>query len=175
MPKSHEADSLERSWRAIGTAVSFVAAGWTIFQNEFSSIKETATADRTQATVYYNANKDELGRREVELKAELDKIRRDFLSKDEHRAYLEGTKEQLESLRSRVSMLEVQQASNLSRLAHDPVEDRTFQAVAKATDDKINLLQNQMQSQTADLNLQLAAALKAMADINANATRRQQP
>lgn len=73
-------------------------------------------------------------------------------------------------LKGRVALIEAQQLAMLSRLAHDPVEDRTFQAVAKATDDRINLLQNQI----SDINRQIAAAL-IIIDNNAGSVKRIQP
>jgi len=119
---------VERSWATISVgaavAASFVAAGWTIFQNEFTSIKETATADRNQTSIYYNANKDELVRVTAELKA-------------------------------RLTALEERQAMIISKMAHDPVEDRTFQAVIAAFGKQLD----QTQQQIADINRQIAAAI----------------
>jgi hypothetical protein len=55
----------------------------------------------------------------------------------------------------RVAILEATQAAITAKLAHDPVEKATFDAVAKSTDDRITLLQ----SNITDLNRQIAAAL----------------
>jgi hypothetical protein len=160
----------ELSWTTIAGAFSIVglmvAAFWIIFQQEFSAVRDTANADRIQATTYYTANKDELTRREAELKALLDK----YLTKDEHLAYLSGTKEQLESLRTRVGILEQQQAVIIGKLAKDPVEDRTFQATSNATDKRIDLIQ----AQITDINRQIAAAL-IIIDNNNNGVKRANP
>jgi hypothetical protein len=68
----------------------------------------------------------------------------------------------------RLAIVEATQAALVPRLAHEPVEDKTFQAVAKATDDKILLLQNQI----TDINRQIAAAL-IIIDQNAGMKRNQ--
>ena|ERR1700685_41446 len=137
-----------------------VGAQWAVSQTQIGNVEKGEEANRIQ-----------LSRDAADVKATLG----DYLTKETHRAYLEGTREQLDSLRARVKTLEDQQAANLSKLAHDPVEDRTFQAVTKSTDDKISLLQNQINTQIADVNLQLAAALKAMADISIHTDSRSAP
>ncbi len=142
----------ELSWQTIVGALTAVgilaAAQWTIFQNQFSGIEKTQAADRAKIT---------------ELKADLDK----YLSIREHNEYREGAKAQTIEIQRRLTVLEAAQA----KAAREPVENATFQGSVRATDDKITLLQNQMQTQTADLNLQLAAALRAIAD----AGRKPQP
>jgi hypothetical protein len=80
-----------------------------------------------------------------------------------------------DELKGRVALIEARQVEIMSKMAHDPVEAGTFQAIAKATDDKINLLQGQMVSQVGDLNAQVAALLRALTDATgANLTRKQQ-
>jgi hypothetical protein len=150
------ASDQQRSWTNIGVgaaiAVSFVAAGWTIFQNEFSSIKETATADRIQTA------------------RDIAEIKDNYLTKAEHRAYSGGVAEQLSGIRLRLVSLETMLTAIQPRLAHDPVEDRTFQAVSIASDKRIDLIQ----AQITDINRQIAAAL-IIIDNNAGFTRKVAP
>ena len=70
----------------------------------------------------------------------------------------------------RLALIEASQATILNRLAHDPVENATFQAVAKATDDRITLLQGQI----TDINRQIAAAL-IIIDNNSSLPRKTVP
>jgi hypothetical protein len=77
-----------------------------------------------------------------------------------------NTDKTISDLGRRLAIVEATQATLITKLAHDPVEDRTFQAVAKATDDRITLLQNQI----TDINRQIAAAL-IIIDQNAGAKR----
>lgn len=58
-------------------------------------------------------------------------------------------------LRDRIIGVEAEQKNIIAKLAHDPVEQRTFQAVVDAEDKHIDLLQAQIQ----DINRQIAAAL----------------
>ena len=79
-----------------------------------------------------------------------------------------NTEKTISDLGRRLAILEATQAALITKLAHDPVEDRTFQAVAKATDDRIVLLQNQI----TDINRQIAAAIII---IDNNAVMRKTP
>jgi DICT domain-containing protein len=128
------------SWQTVVAAITVVGllavAQWTIFQNQFANVDKTLVAMRAQDT---------------ELKATFDK----YLTIREHTEYREGIRAELDDAQRRLSALETAQASIINRQAHDAVEDRTFQAVAKATDDRIVLLQNQI----TDINRQIAAAL----------------
>jgi hypothetical protein len=81
-----------------------------------------------------------------------------------------NTEKTISDLSRRLAIVEATQSSIAGRLAHDPVEDRTFQAVAKATDDRITLLQNQI----TDINRQIAAAL-IIIDNNAGVARKNPP
>ena len=58
-------------------------------------------------------------------------------------------------LKARLSLIEAQQTNILSKMAHDPVEAKTFEAVSKATDDRVTLLQNSIN----DINRQIAAVV----------------
>jgi septal ring factor EnvC (AmiA/AmiB activator) len=62
---------------------------------------------------------------------------------------------QYSALDKRVTTLESEQTKILGQLAHDPVEQRTFEATNNATAKQIDLLQAQIQ----DINRQIAAAL----------------
>ena len=81
-----------------------------------------------------------------------------------------NTEKTISDLGRRLAIVEATQTNIASRLAHDPVEDRTFQAVAKATDDRITLLQNQI----TDINRQIAAAL-IIIDNNSGVSRKPPP
>jgi len=78
-----------------------------------------------------------------------------------------NTEKTISDLGRRLAIVEATQSTLITRLAHDPVEDKTFQAVSKATDDKILLLQNQI----TDINRQIAAAL-IIIDNNAGTIKR---
>ena|ERR1700722_2563748 len=131
------------SWMTIGATFTMVAAitsgSYAINQAQLSSLKDTEIADRTQALLYYNTNRDDLIRTATELKSQL-------------------------------TELQSVQATILSRLAHDPVEDRTFQAVIAAVGKQID----QTQAQIADINRQIAAAL-IIIDNNSGPKRNLQP
>jgi hypothetical protein len=146
---------IQLSWMTIvgaGTVVGLMAAaGWTIFQNEFASVKEIAASDRKQAVVYYNTNRDDLIRRETEIKSTFDK----YLTKDEHRAFLDGITRDVTTLKERVDMIQRIQAERSTKIAHEPVEQKTVDAINSAIDKRIDLIQ----AQITDLNRQIAAAL----------------
>ena len=137
----------ELSWQTVIAALTAVgilaAAQWAIFQNQFAGIEKIVTADRILST---------------DNRTALDK----YLSIREHNEYREGMKDQVEDIRRRLTMLEIA----MTKMAHDPVESRTFEAVSKATDDRVTLLQNQI----TDINRQIAAAL-IIIDNNAAARR----
>jgi hypothetical protein len=73
-------------------------------------------------------------------------------------------------LKARLTALEGEYTTILSKLAHDPVEDRTFQAVIAAIGKQIDLLQNSIN----DLNRQMAAALIVI-DNNSGVIRKAAP
>jgi len=139
----------ELSWQTIVGAITAIAllsaAQWTIFQNQFASVEKTETTDRAQL---------------ADLRAALDK----YLTIREHTEYRSGVVAQNDDMMRRLAVLETSQA----KAAHDPVEKPTFEAVAKATDDRITLLQNQI----TDINRQIAAALVI---IDNNASVRKNP
>ena len=145
----------ELSWQTIVgalTAVALLAAAqWAIFQTQFANVEKSATNDRTHIE---------------ELSGQLDK----YLTIREHSEYRAATAAQLDDMRQRVATLETARVAILDRLAHDPVENATFQAVAKATDDRVNLIQSQIN----DINRQIAAAL-IIIDNNSGATRKTAP
>ena|ERR1700679_593216 len=60
-----------------------------------------------------------------------------------------------EQLGERITILEREQRDTLGRLAHDPVEKATMDAIISATDKRMDLFQ----SQITDINRQIAAAL----------------
>jgi hypothetical protein len=126
----------ELSWQTVVGALTAVgllgAAQWAVFQTQFANVVAQATADRV-----YTA----------ELKASLDK----YFTIREQNQYRDSLEAQLTELRRRAAVLE----QALARAARDPVEQATFQAVSKATDDRVTLLQNQLN----DVNRQIAAAL----------------
>ena|ERR1700685_3533027 len=132
----------ELSWQTVIAALTAVAilgsAQWIISQTQLSSLKETATADRAQV---------------AELKASLDK----YLTVREHNQYRDEVKDQVETLRGRTSVLE----ATASRAAREPVEKETFNAVSKATDDRVTLLQNAIN----DVNRQIAAVVFGQQDV----------
>ena len=141
----------EFSWQTIVgvlTAVALVwGAQWTIFQTQFANVEKVASADRAQIT---------------ELKVQLDK----YLMIREHDEYRKGVTTQIDDLLRHIVVLEAAQAKS----AHEPVEAQTFQAVSKATDDRVTLLQNSIN----DINRQIAAAL-IIIDNNAGMTRKTAP
>jgi hypothetical protein len=143
------------SWQTIVGALTAVAllgaAQWTIFQTQFSNVEKTAAADRAQVET---------------LKAGLS----NYLTLREHGEYRDAVSGRIDDLRRRVITLEAAKDSILSKLAHDPIESGTFQAVAKATDDRVTLLQNQI----TDINRQIAAAL-IIIDNNAGIARKTPP
>src|ERR1700680_3583284 len=128
------------SWQTIvgaGVVVGLMtAAQGTIFQNEFSSVKETAAADRSHV---------------AELKITFDK----YLTKAEHEAYLAGVKTDITTIREAISTIQRIQGERATKLAHDPVEQKTVDAINSAIDKRIDLIQ----SQITDINRQIAAAL----------------
>jgi chromosome segregation ATPase len=146
------------SWATIVGAISVVglmtAAQWVIFQNEFSDVRETIAANHNQAATELSSNKADIILRETELKSDFGK----YLTKDEHLAYLDGIKAQLTALQARVLTLETELSGATARLAHDPVEDRTFQATVSAADKRVDLIQ----AQITDINRQIAAVLIAV-------------
>jgi hypothetical protein len=126
----------ELSWQTIVGALSAVAilgaAGWTVFQTQFANIEKELVTDRAQIAA---------------LRTDLDK----YLTIREHNGYRAGVDNRVGDLDRRVVVLEAAQA----RAAREPVEAKTFEAVSKATDDRVTLLQNQLN----DVNRQIAAAL----------------
>jgi hypothetical protein len=145
----------ELSWQTIVGALTAVAllgaAQWTIFQTQFSNVEKTAAADRAQVET---------------LKAGL----ANYLTLREHSEYRDAVTGRLDDLRRRVVVLEAAKDTVLAKLAHEPVEVGTFQAVSKATDDRVTLLQNQI----TDINRQIAAAL-IIIDNNAALARKTAP
>jgi uncharacterized protein HemX len=135
----------ELSWQTIVGALSAVAilgaAGWTVFQTQFANIEKELVTDRAQIAA---------------LRADLDK----YLTIREHAEYKGDVAHQIDDLGRRTAVIE----ATVAKAAREPVEKETFNSVTKATDDKINQLQNQVSTQTADLNLQVAAILKALTD-----------
>jgi hypothetical protein len=134
---------VQLSWMTVVGAISVAGlvagAGWTIFQNEFANVKETASEDRRQAAVYYNTNKDDLNRATAEIGRRLD-------------------------------VLESQMAAITPKLAHDPVEQKTVDAINAATAKQLD----QIQAEITDINRQIAAAL-IIIDNNAGMTRKTAP
>ncbi len=141
------------SWQTVvgaGVVVGLMAAAqWTIFQNEFSSVKDIATADRSHV---------------AELKNAFDK----YLTKAEHEAYLTGVKNDIRTIREAIATIQRIQGERASKLAHDPVEQKTVDAINSAIDKRIDLIQ----SQITDINRQIAAALII---IDNNAVSRKAP
>jgi hypothetical protein len=78
-----------------------------------------------------------------------------------------NTDKTISEIGRRLAIVEATQQIRASKLAHEPVEASTFNAVTKATDDKILLLQNQI----TDINRQIAAAL-IIIDNNAGTIRK---
>jgi formyltetrahydrofolate hydrolase len=121
------------SWQTIVGAVAIVglmnSALWVVMRTQFENVDKTEAYDR----------------------AEFDK----YLTKAEHQAYLVGIQARLEGLSARVTTLEKQQTDTFSKLAHDPVENRTFQVESDALDKRINLIQSNID----DLNRQIAAVV----------------
>ncbi len=161
---SAKADSVhapQLSWTSIVTvlllgtalAITIASAGWTIFQAEFNNVEKIANADRERTTAAI-----------VELKATFNK----YLTKDEHLAYLSGVKDDLSTLKERVATIQRIQGERASKLAHDPVEQKTVDAINSAIDKRIDLIQ----SQITDINRQIAAALII---IDNNAVSRKAP
>jgi septal ring factor EnvC (AmiA/AmiB activator) len=72
-------------------------------------------------------------------------------------------------LEADITALQAMQAAIAAKLAHDPVEDRTFQAVIAALGKQID----QIQAQIADINRQIAAAL-IIIDNNSGSPKRGQ-
>jgi hypothetical protein len=157
---------IQLSWMTVvgaGTVVGLMAAaGWTIFQNEFANVKDAASTDRKQSALYYNTNRDDLIRRETEIKSTLDR----YLSKDEHRAFLDGIIRDINALKERIDTIQRIQEERAAKLAHDPVEQKTIDAINSATDKRIDLIQ----AQITDINRQIAAAL-IIIDNNATARK----
>jgi len=126
----------ELSWQTVVGALSAVAilgtAGWTVFQTQFANIEKELAADRARAQ---------------ELQASLDK----YQTIREFSGYRADTAREIDDLARRTIVLEASQA----KAAREPVEAKTFEAVSKATDDRVTLLQNQLN----DVNRQIAAAL----------------
>ena len=66
-----------------------------------------------------------------------------------------NTDKTMADLSRRLAIVEAAQANLSTKLAHDPVEAKTFEAVSVATDKRIDLIQ----AQITDINRQIAAAL----------------
>ena len=75
-----------------------------------------------------------------------------------------------EQLGERITILEREQRDMLGRLAHDPVEKATMDAIISATDKRMDLFQ----SQITDINRQIAAAL-IIIDANSQAGKKSVP
>jgi hypothetical protein len=131
---------VQLSWMTVVAACTVVglmaAAGWTIFQNEFANVKETAAEDRKQSAIYYNTNREDLIRRETEIKATFNL----YLTKDEHRAFLDGVSRDIATLKDRLDTIQRIQESRSSKLARDPVEQKTIDAINQAIDKRIDLM-----------------------------------
>jgi len=147
------------SWMTIVGAISVVGlmttGQWIVNRVQFDNIDKVATATNER----------------------LDK----YLTKDEYKAYLAGEVTRFDSLSARVTTLEQQQVTTLSKLAHSPVEQATVDAINSAVDKRIDLIQQQItatsqanQAQIADLNRQIAAAL-IIIDNNAASPRKSAP
>jgi chromosome segregation ATPase len=143
------------SWQTVVGALTAVAllsgAQWAVNQTQFYNVEKTAASDRARIE---------------ELQGRLDK----YVTVREQAQYSDGIKEQLEELRHRTSTMQDQLSLTAGRLAHDPVEQKTFDVVSKAVDDRVTLLQNQI----TDINRQIAAAL-IIIDNNAGTLRSRQP
>jgi hypothetical protein len=126
----------ELSWQTIVGALTSVAllgaAQWAVFQTQFGNLEKELATDRARAG---------------ELQASLDK----YLTIREYSGYRVDTAREIDDLARRIIVLESAQG----RAAREPVEAKTFEAVSKATDDRVTLLQNQLN----DVNRQIAAAL----------------
>ena len=127
---------VQLSWQTVASAVSVVGllafAQYSVFQTQFAGMERTIETNRIQVE---------------QLKTGLDK----YITLKEHDAYSSGVKEQLNELRSRATVLE----AALAKAAREPVEKETFNAVSKATDDRVTLLQNSIN----DINRQIAAVV----------------
>ena len=117
-------DDPRLSWTTIVGAVVIVglinSAQWVVSRTQFDNVEKQEAADRATFDHY--------------------------LTVEEHRAYSAGVLSRLEGLSARVATLEKQQADTFSRLAHDPVEDRTFQAVSTAVDKRIDLIKRRLRT-----------------------------
>jgi hypothetical protein len=136
------------SWTSIVTvlllggalAITIASAGWTIFQAEFNNVEKIANADRDRSAAAT-----------VELKAIFDK----YLTKETHNAYVSDVKNQIDTIKERVATIQRIQDERGAKIAHDPVEQKTVDAINSAIDKRIDLIQ----SQITDINRQIAAAL----------------
>ena len=130
----------EISWQTVIGALSAVgilaAASWAVFQTQFGDVEKELATDRQHIT---------------ELTSDLDK----YLTIREHSEYRASVAAQIDDLRVRSAALEAARVSILARMAREPIEAATFQAVIAAIGKQID----QTQAQIADINRQIAAAL----------------
>jgi hypothetical protein len=136
------------SWTSIVTVlllgaalmITAASAGWTIFQSEFANVEKIANADRERTVAAV-----------TELKTTFSK----YLTEKEHEAYTFGIRKELDTLKGRIDEIQRIQGERATKLAHDPVEQKTIDAINSAIDKRIDLIQGQI----TDINRQIAAAL----------------
>jgi hypothetical protein len=140
------------SWQTVAGVVAIVGLMAGITQTQFTNVKDAATDDRAQVAILQN---------------ELVRFQDHFLSKDEHKAYLDGTKTEFGDIKARIIALEQEQKDLVTKLAHEPVEQKTVDAINAAVAKEVD----QIQSQITDINRQIAAAL-IIIDNNGSAPKR---
>jgi hypothetical protein len=128
----------------VGVICVLSAGGYTIVQNQFSFVQQSAR--QTNEDILKQV---ELSRHEIEL------VRAQYLSLREHVAYQHEQEIINTGFVARLTALENVQRDLLAHAAHNPVESKEVDGLSISVDKRIELVQQQIN----DINRQIAASV----------------
>ena len=127
-----------------GVVFAAVGGGYAIVQNQFSFVRQLSDANFADISKQIAANT-----------ADITRIREEFLTLREHRAFEEAQQGSLTAMRARLTVLEAEEKDIIAHAAHTPVEAREIDQLSA----KIDALILSMQNEINDVNRQIAASL----------------
>jgi hypothetical protein len=136
------------SWTNIIASVVMIAVlvtgGYKIIESEFDYVRQSSAASFA-----------DLNKQIMQNRADIAKVRDEYLTLREHSANQQGDSDVNIALRNRLSTLEAQQHDLIAHQAHVPVEGKEVDQLSASVDKRFELLQQQIN----DINRQIAASV----------------
>jgi len=162
MAEPNETAGPQLTWTSIvltaGVACVIIGGAYAIVENEFTHVRQSSDVAFVDVSKQIAANT-----------ADIAKMREEYLTLREHRAFEEAQQASLTAMRARLTVLEAEEKDIISHSAHTPVEAREIDQLSAKLDALILSMQNQIN----DINRQIAASLISRDDTN-NSTRNHQ-